>query len=97
MNVTSPSYIQGISTGLFNQSQVHVRADAGGEAGVIFDSAVSLLQGLWPASGNYNTMLANGTTIVGPLGGYQVSVLTVLKLCGVDKPEPFVQYVPSEY
>jgi hypothetical protein len=95
MNASSPSYIQGISTGLFNQSQVHVRADAGGEAGVIFDSAISLVQGLWPATTNYNTTLANGTTIVGPLGGYQyvpiesVEPTNDVSLEGYTSCEPF--------
>lgn len=60
-----------MSVGLFDPSEVEVRADSD-EGGVIFDSAVSLLQGLWPASITYNTTLANGTNIVGPLGGYQV-------------------------
>ena len=49
-----------------------VRADAGGEGGVIANSAVSLLQGLFPANSNYSTTLSNGTTIEGPLNGYQV-------------------------
>lgn len=35
---------------LFNMSQVIVRADAGGEGGVIFDSSIALLQGLFPKS-----------------------------------------------
>lgn len=48
-----------------------MRADAGGERGVIFDSSISVVQGLWPATTNYNTTLANGTTVVAPLGGYQ--------------------------
>ena len=56
-----------------NQTQLRVRADAGGEGGVILISAMSLLQGLSPANSNYTTSLANGTDIVGPLGGYQVS------------------------
>jgi hypothetical protein len=95
MNASSPSYIQGISTGLFNQNQVKVRADAGGEAGVIFDSAVSLVQGLWPATANYNTTLANGTMIVGPLGGYQyvpiesVEPTNDVSLEGYTSCEPF--------
>jgi hypothetical protein len=59
---------------VFNQSQVQVRADAGGEAGVIFASALSLVQGLWPATMSYNTTLANRTTVVRPLGRYQVGV-----------------------
>ncbi|KAG8748142.1 hypothetical protein FRC10_008875 [Ceratobasidium sp. 414] len=68
---SSPSVISGISTGLFNQNQVRIRADAGGEGGVIFDSAVALAQGVWPAETGFNTTLANGTTIIAPLGGYQ--------------------------
>ncbi|KAB5594889.1 hypothetical protein CTheo_1704 [Ceratobasidium theobromae] len=70
-NSSSPSVISGISTGLVDQNQVRVRADAGGEGGVIFDSAVALLQGLWPAQAASNTTLANGTTVVSPLNGYQ--------------------------
>lgn len=62
-----------MSTGLFQQAQVNIRADAGGEAGVIYDSAISLVAGLFPATTAWNTTLANGTTIVAPLGGYQVS------------------------
>jgi hypothetical protein len=53
----------------------HVRADAGGELGVIYDSAVALLQGLFPATTNYTTDLANGTVVTGALGGYQVCTL----------------------
>ncbi|KAI6129684.1 histidine phosphatase superfamily [Pisolithus croceorrhizus] len=71
LNESSPSYIQGLSTGLFNQSQVFVQADLGGEAGVIYDSCVSLTQGLWPATTSNNITLANGTTITAPLNGYQ--------------------------
>ncbi|KAH8085958.1 phosphoglycerate mutase-like protein [Cristinia sonorae] len=68
---SSPSFIRNISTGLFDQTQVAVRADAGGEGGVIFDSAVALLQGLFPATRLSNTTLANGQVVTSPLGGYQ--------------------------
>ncbi|CAE6413402.1 unnamed protein product [Rhizoctonia solani] len=71
LNANSPSVITGISTGLFDQNQVRIRADAGGEGGVIFDSAVALSQGVWPAATAFNTTLANGTTVVAPLNGYQ--------------------------
>ncbi|KAK7689818.1 hypothetical protein QCA50_006457 [Cerrena zonata] len=73
LNASSPTYIQGIAntSSLFQQNQVAVRADAGGEGGVIFDSAIALLQGLWPATSLSNTTLADGTTVVSPLGGYQ--------------------------
>jgi hypothetical protein len=59
-NASSPSAISGISTGLFDQNQVRIRADAGGEGGVIYDSTVALSQGLWPAATAFNTTLANG-------------------------------------
>ncbi|KAI0056307.1 phosphoglycerate mutase-like protein [Artomyces pyxidatus] len=68
---SSPSHIQNMNTGLFNDSQVLIRADAGDEGGVIYDSAISLTQGLWPNTTAWNTTLANGTNVVGPLGGYQ--------------------------
>ncbi|KAI5989030.1 histidine phosphatase superfamily [Pisolithus albus] len=71
LNESSPSYIQGLSTGLFNQSQVFVQADLGGEAGVIYDSCVSLTQGLWPPTTSNNITLADGTVITAPLSGYQ--------------------------
>ncbi|EJF61011.1 phosphoglycerate mutase-like protein [Dichomitus squalens LYAD-421 SS1] len=69
----SPSFIQGIANAsvLFQQSQVQVRADAGGEGGVIFDSAVALTQGLWPPTPLQSTLLANGTNVTSPLSGYQ--------------------------
>ena len=76
----SSTLVQGISTGLFDQTQVHVRADAGGERGVIFDSSMSVVQGLWPATTSYNTTLANGTTVIAPLGGYQYVPSTCRKL-----------------
>ncbi|KAG5639427.1 hypothetical protein H0H81_002298 [Sphagnurus paluster] len=71
LNETSPTYIQGINGTLVNDAQFRVRADAGGEGGVILNSALSLLQGLFPADANTKTTLANGTTITAPLGGYQ--------------------------
>ncbi|THH21569.1 hypothetical protein EW146_g42 [Bondarzewia mesenterica] len=72
LNQSSASHIQGMSSSaLFDPTQVTIRADAGDEGGVIYDSAVSLTQGMWPATTAYNTTLANGTTIVGPLSGYQ--------------------------
>ena len=61
-----------MSTGLFNESQVYIRADLGGEDGVIYDSCVSLVQGLWPPTPDNNIVLANGSTITAPLNGYQV-------------------------
>ena len=50
---------------------MQVRADAGGEGGVIFDSAIALTQGLWPPTPLQSTVLANGTNVTSPLSGYQ--------------------------
>ncbi|KAJ7828088.1 histidine phosphatase superfamily [Mycena leptocephala] len=71
LNASSPSFISRVNATLVDQTQIHVRADAGGELGVIYDSAVALLQGLFPANSNYTTELANGTVVTGSLGGYQ--------------------------
>ena len=73
LNASSPFFIDGISnsSSLFQQNQVQVRADAGGEGGVIWDSAVALTQGLWPPSTSSGTTLADGTRVSSPLGGYQ--------------------------
>ncbi|KAG6865506.1 hypothetical protein C0991_001936 [Blastosporella zonata] len=71
LNSSSPSYIDGMNSSLVNNTQFLVRADAGDEGGVIWDSALSLVQGLVPANPNFTTVLANGSTIVAPLGGYQ--------------------------
>ncbi|KAI0685017.1 histidine phosphatase superfamily [Cytidiella melzeri] len=56
---------------LFNQSQVWVRADAGGEGGVIFDSAIAATQGLFPPTLANTIELANGTNVTAPFSGYQ--------------------------
>ncbi|KAI0770390.1 histidine phosphatase superfamily [Fomes fomentarius] len=74
LNSSSPSFIQGIATALFQQNQVQVRADAGGEGGVIFDSALALTQGLYPPTVLSNTTLADGSTVTSPLGGTIESV-----------------------
>lgn len=72
-NGSSPSYIEGFETDVADQDQYKIRADAGGEGGVVVNSALSLTAGLFPATEAYNTTLANGTVIVAPMGGYQVS------------------------
>lgn len=72
----SSSYIQGIEGGntssLVDSEQVLLYADASDEGGVIYDSAIALSQGLWPGAGSAsNSTLANGTTVISPLNGYQ--------------------------
>lgn len=71
LNPSSPSYIQGIHADLVQNDQVFVHAKAGGEGTAIFDSAIAVLQGLFPPNLNNMIVLANGTKVVTPLGGYQ--------------------------
>ncbi|PSR93736.1 hypothetical protein PHLCEN_2v4631 [Hermanssonia centrifuga] len=73
LNPNSSSYIQGIfsTPAIFNESEVIVRADAGGDGGVIVDSSQAMVQGLWPATPLQSIVLANGSSITSPLGGYQ--------------------------
>lgn len=74
----SPSYIEGIRSDLVDNNEVKVRVKAGVEGTVVFDSAIALLQGLFPPNLNNKIILANDTTVVAPLGGYQyVPVETV--------------------
>ncbi|KAH7908267.1 histidine phosphatase superfamily [Hygrophoropsis aurantiaca] len=78
MSPSSPSYIAGMRTDLVDNHEVHVHAKAGGEGTVVFDSAIALLQGLFPPNPKNKIDLANDTTVVAPLGGYQyVPVETV--------------------
>jgi hypothetical protein len=61
-----------------DNNEVKVRVKAGVEGTVVFDSAIALLQGLFPPNPNNKIVLANETTVVAPLGGYQyVPVETV--------------------
>ncbi|KAA1470474.1 phosphoglycerate mutase-like protein [Dentipellis sp. KUC8613] len=68
---SSPSFIKGIRTDLVDLDQVHTRVKNGGEGRVVFDSAIALLQGLFPPTPRNSITLANETTVVAPLGGYQ--------------------------
>jgi len=72
INASSPYAIQNISQTVVDLTQIQVRADAGGEGGVILNSAAALLQGLYPSTLSYNETLANGTVAVGASNGYQV-------------------------
>ncbi|THU86228.1 phosphoglycerate mutase-like protein [Dendrothele bispora CBS 962.96] len=71
LNSSSPLFISGVNSSVPDQTQILARADAGGEGGVIVNSAMALLQGLFPANPNATTTLANGTTVSAPLNGYQ--------------------------
>lgn len=56
---------------LVDNSEIKARVKAGVEGTVVFDSAIALLQGLFPPNPNNKIKLANETTVVAPLGGYQ--------------------------
>ncbi|KIM77837.1 hypothetical protein PILCRDRAFT_610663 [Piloderma croceum F 1598] len=74
----SSSSILGMNTDLVDTHQVHVLVKAGGEGTVVFDSAIATLQGLFPPNPSNKMTLANDTTVIAPLGGYQyVPVETV--------------------
>jgi len=60
-----------ISTELADLKQVRVRVKTGSEGTAVFDSAIALLQGLFPPNTNNREKLADGTVIVAPLDGYQ--------------------------
>jgi lysosomal acid phosphatase len=78
--------------------QVVVHAKSGGEGTSVFDSAIAVLQGLFPPNSNNLIELANGTKVVTPLGGYQY-IPVEMAPSGVDHAlEPWtecpVSYVP---
>ncbi|KAF7320587.1 hypothetical protein HMN09_00143100 [Mycena chlorophos] len=67
----SASYIDGMTPDLVENEQMKVLAKAGGEGGVVFDSAIALLQGMFPPTSKNKVTLADGTVVMAPLGGYQ--------------------------
>ncbi|KAE8227354.1 hypothetical protein CF319_g191 [Tilletia indica] len=58
----SPNQIQGISSLKGENAQMSVVADAGGEGGVIMESAAAALQGMYPIFDD-SLLLANGSTV----------------------------------
>lgn len=71
LDPSSESFINGIQSDVVNLTQIQVLADAGGEGATILSSVYGLLQGLFPPTTDNNITLANGTTVISPLGGYQ--------------------------
>ncbi|KAF7342143.1 hypothetical protein MVEN_01802000 [Mycena venus] len=67
----SPSFIAGISNDIVNIHEVLVRADSSGDGTVFQQSVSAVIQGLYPPTRDYKITLANGSTIVGALGGFQ--------------------------
>lgn len=93
MTPSSPSYIAGITPGVADTHQVHFYVKAGGEGAVIFDSAMALLQGLFPPNPNNKITLANETTIVAPLGGYQYVPIETVEPSNDRSLEPWTDCV----
>ncbi|KAF8154345.1 histidine phosphatase superfamily [Mycena galopus ATCC 62051] len=67
----SASFISSMSGDIADTQEIRVRAKAGGEGSVVFDSAIALLQGLFPPNSKNKITLANGEVVTAPLGGYQ--------------------------
>ncbi|KZV74165.1 phosphoglycerate mutase-like protein [Peniophora sp. CONT] len=68
---SSSTAIEGLEFPVANLDQLLVRADAAGEGVTIVSSTMALLSGLFPPTPAFNITLANGTTVVGALGGNQ--------------------------
>lgn len=75
-NPDSSSRIRGISTEIVDLQEVHVRVKVGGEGSSVFDSATATLQGLFPPNEKNKITLANETTVVAPLGGKLLALLS---------------------
>ncbi|KAF8435329.1 histidine phosphatase superfamily [Boletus edulis BED1] len=74
LDSSSPLHIRGMPLDPAHPippSKINVHAKSGGGGAAIFDSSVALLQGLFPPTSLNKMDLANGSTIVAPLGGYQ--------------------------
>ncbi|KAG1853114.1 histidine phosphatase superfamily [Suillus subluteus] len=103
MSSPSPSYIADMNTNLVDTHEVHVHAKAGGEGTVIFDSAIALLEGLFPPNPANKIVLANETTVITPLGGYQYVPIETIEPGNDKSLEPwtdcpaFEQYISNVY
>ncbi|KAJ7356458.1 phosphoglycerate mutase-like protein [Mycena albidolilacea] len=67
----SRSFIARISTNIVNVHELLVRADSSGDGTVFQQSVSAVIQGLYPPTRDYKITSANGSTIVGALGGFQ--------------------------
>lgn len=103
MSSRSPSYIADMKTDLVDTHEVQVKAKAGGEGPVIFDSAIATLQGLFPPNPANKIVLANETTVVAPLGGYQYVPIETVEPANDRSLEPwtdcpaFEQHIANVY
>lgn len=71
-----------MSADVVDNKAIKVRVKAGGEGTVAFDSAIALLQGLYPPNPSNKIVLANETVVMAPLGGYQYVPGTFSKFDG---------------
>lgn len=103
LSPSSSSQISGIKHGVVDTRQVHFYAKAGGEGAAIFDSTMAMLQGLYPPNPNNKITLANETTIIAPLGGYQYIPIETVEPVNDRSLEPwtdclaFQQHVVNVY
>jgi hypothetical protein len=72
---SSANYITGLATSTVKNSQIAVSAPLDT---VLQSSALGFLQGLYPPVGELKQTLANGTTVVAPLNGYQLIPVAVV-------------------
>ncbi|KAF7337359.1 hypothetical protein MSAN_02261800 [Mycena sanguinolenta] len=85
----SASFISSISGDIADTQEIRVRAKAGGEGSVVFDSAIALLQGLFPPNPKNKITLANGEVVSAPLGGYQYVPLETVEPGNDRSMEPW--------
>ncbi|KAJ7603517.1 histidine phosphatase superfamily [Mycena polygramma] len=71
LNSRSQSFIAGISPEIVNIHEILVRADSSGDGTVFQQSVSAVIQGLYPPTRDYAITLANGSTVIGALGGFQ--------------------------
>lgn len=91
---SSPLHIEGMPldpTHPIPPNKVHVHAKAGGEGSAIFDASIALLQGMFPPTPLNKIKIANGTTVVSPLGGYQYVPVEMVPDSSDSVLEPWVE------
>ncbi|KAJ7022776.1 histidine phosphatase superfamily [Mycena alexandri] len=93
----SASFISSISGDVADTQQVNVLVKGGGEGHVVFDSAIALLQGLYPPNPKNKLTLANGEVVTAPLGGYQYIPLETVESGDWTDCPAFQRHIASFY
>ena len=83
VNGTSSQHVAGLSPDLAVSKQLSIRSPVGA---VLHNSAVTFLQALYPPSGQ-SELLANGTKVEAPLGGYQYIPIDTQDAATISNPE----------